>query len=105
MSLRPTKKEIKALVDLLEQDWETPEVLAEALAKALDEARAERTTYVAVMQFGTNVPIYLGLGPFAGAKSASNAASKFPGATLAHRIAVVPMMNDEGITQKLREVG
>jgi hypothetical protein len=104
--VRPTKIEIKALVDLLEQDcWETPEQVAEACIKALDHARAERTTYCAVMQFGEVKPFYLALGPYAGNKSAAGAARKHPGATEAFRIVVVPLLNDEGLTSVLRDVG
>lgn len=106
MSLRPVAKEVKALVALLEQDWETPEVLAEELIKALDEARADRKTYMVVMQYGSKkLPWYVGLGPYAGVKSARQAAEKFPGATLARRMAVVPIMNQEGVAQLLKEVG
>lgn len=103
MSLNPTKKEIQALVDLLEQDWETPEELAKGLIKALDEARTQRTTYLAVMVFGPHFS--LALGPYAGATSARNAAMKFPGASVAKRVAVVPLLSAEGVEERLREVG
>lgn len=103
MSLNPTKKEISALVELLEQDWETPEDLAKAIIKALDEARTERTTYIAVMVFGPHFS--LAMGPYAGATSARNAVMKFPGATVAKTVAVVPLVSSEGVEQRLREVG
>lgn len=106
MGLRPTKGEINALVPLLEQNWETPEVLAEALIKALDQARALRTTYVAVMQFGDKRPvIYAGIGPYAGMASARNAVSTHPAAGEATKVAVVPVMSQEGLAELLREVG
>lgn len=104
--MRPVKAEISALVAVLEAEgWETPEQVAEECIKALDKARADRTLYVAVMQFGTVNPYYLGLGPYAGKATAKNAALKFPGATEAYRIAVVPMMNEAGMNQLLKEVG
>jgi hypothetical protein len=103
--LNPTKAEITALVALLEQNWETPEVLAKALIGALDAARASRTTYVAVLQFGNTSPWYAGLGPYPGAKSARQAVARFPGSTVASAIGVVPLLSDEGLAQKLREVG
>lgn len=103
MSLNPTKKEIGALVELLEQDWETPEELAKEILKTVDEARTERTTYIAVMVFGPNFS--LAIGPYAGATSARNAVRKFPGATVAKRVAVVPLVSQDGVEQRLREVG
>lgn len=108
MSLAPHKVEIQAMVSLLEADWETPEELAKALIVALDKARAQRTTYVAVMQFGPSSGggvFYHALGPYAGVTSARNAVSRFPGASVAHRIVIVPLTNDEGLDQRLREVG
>lgn len=106
MSLRPVKAEISALTEVLEQDhWETPEQAAEACIKALDVARAGRTLYVAVMQFGEKSPFYLGLGPYAGKQSARNAATSHPGATEAYKIVVVPLLNDEGLSTMLKEVG
>lgn len=99
--MNPTKKEINALVELLEQDWETPEELAKAAIAALDEARIERTTYVAVLQFGNSKPVwYAGLGPYAGATSARNAAQKFPGSSVATAIAVVPLKSPELIERE-----
>lgn len=106
MSLRPVRAEIKALTEVLEQDhWETPEQAAEACIKALDVARAERTLYVAVMQFGETNPFYVGLGPYAGKQSARVAATKHPGATEAYKMAVVPLLNDEGLSMMLKDVG
>ena len=97
--------EVAALVPLLEQDWETPEVLAEALIQALDQARASRTSYVAVMQMAMEQPVwYIGLGPYPGAKSARNAVLKHPGASMAKKIAVVPMVNEEGLQKLIRDV-
>lgn len=102
--MNPTKKEISALVELLEQDWETPEELAKAAIAALDAARIERTTYVAVLQFGSKRPAwYVGLGPYAGATSARNAAQKFPGSSVATAIAVVPLRSPELVEEQLRE--
>lgn len=101
--MNPTKKEVNALVELLEQDWETPEELAKALIKRLDEARADRTTYIAVMVFGPHFSS--AIGPYAGATSARNAVKKFPGAAVAKQIAVLPLTSAEGVEERLREVG
>lgn len=101
--MNPTKKEIEALVELLEQDWETPEELAKACIKAVDLARTERTTYVAVMAFGPN--FYMAIGPYAGETTARNAVQKFPGASVAKHVAVVPLTSAEGVELKLKEVG
>ncbi len=98
--------EIRALVPLLEQDWDTPEELVEALIRELDQVRASRTSYVAVMQFGTNGNVwYSGLGPYPGRKSAERAVKSDPGASLAHKIAVVPLTSAEGLKARLEEYG
>lgn len=99
-----SKTETKALVALLEQDWETPEVLAEALIDALDEVRARKTRYVGVMQIGQAHPIYVGVGPFPGAKSAENALRAHPAAGMAYKLAVVPMTSPRGLTLDLAEL-
>ena len=99
--------EIKALVPLLEQDWESPEELAKNLIEALDKARASRTSYVAVMQFGDRDGHcwYYGLGPYPGMTTASNAVQRHPGATVATKVVVVPVTSPEGLDRLLREVG
>ena len=100
--------EIKALTPLLEQDWDSPEALAEGLIRALDEVRASRTSYVWVAQFGppkmTGRNWYMGGGPYPGWKSAEKAAKGFPGAELASALAVVPILTPEGVERRLREI-
>lgn len=104
MKVRPL--EVRALVPLLEQDWETPEELAEGLIRALDTVRAERTSFVAVMQFGLESPLfYAGLGPYPGYKSAQAAVLRHPGATMASVIAVVPIMSPDGLEVHLKKWG
>lgn len=112
--IKPVKVEIDALVPLLEQDWETPEVLAAALIQALDKARAERKLWVGVMQFGGAQPgkpgmsgpaWYVGVGPYPGATSARNAIEAHPSAGMATALAIVPLRSPEGLQQLLREVG
>lgn len=106
--MKPIKDEINALVPLLEQSWETPEELSAALIVALDKARASRKTYVAVMQFGNKAGqvFYQGLGPYAGSRSAANAAKthgKVPG--MPFKFIVVPIVNEQGLDNHLKEVG
>lgn len=113
MSLNPTKAEIDSIVAILEDpswtepdnDGEVPTVqdVAKAILKAVDEARTERTTYVAVMVFGPHFAT--AIGPYAGATSARNAVMKYPGATLAKSVSIVPLMSQEGVEHKLKEVG
>lgn len=106
--LQPVTKEIQAAVELLEQDWETPEQLAEELIRTIDRARSDRTMYIAVMQFGSGQParpFYLAIGPYAGRRSAQRAAESFPAATEAHRIVVIPLTNQAGVEARLKEVG
>lgn len=104
--MRPRPLEIRALVPLLKEDWETPELLAQALIEKLDRVRSDRTTYVAIMQFGAKKPVfYEGIGPFPGAKTAQNALAKHPGRSMATAIAVVPIRSPEGLEALLKEVG
>jgi hypothetical protein len=104
MSARPL--EIKAVAKLLQKDWDSPEALAKALIEELDRVRADRTSYVAVMQFGDDGSIfYAGLGPYPGAKSAQQAMAYHPSAGMATKRAVVPMMNADGLKQHLKKVG
>lgn len=103
--IRPTTKEIKALVALLQDDWDSPESLAKACIEALDDARIDRTLYVAVMQFNDKPPVYMGLGPYPGARSAKAAVSAFPGASVARAIGIVPLLSSLGVEAKLREIG
>lgn len=99
--------EIRPIVALLEQEWDSAEDMAKAIVKALDEARASRTRYIAVMQFGSEDGKcwYVGLGPYPGGASAKRAVQRHPGATLAHRCAVVPVTSGEGLEVLLKEVG
>ena len=100
------KSETGLVTELLLQDWDSPEDLADSIIKAVDEDRAKRTSYVAIMQFGegNGSVFYMGLGPYAGAKSARKAVKGFPGATEAYRIAVVPVTSQEGLRQQLEEL-
>jgi hypothetical protein len=101
--------EVKALTPLLEEDWDSPEELAEALIRKLDEVRTSRTSYVWVAQFGPpkmgGLTWYSGAGPYPGQKSAERAAKGFPGAELASAVAVVPILTPEGLEAKIRETG
>ncbi len=103
--LQPVQKEIQAAVELLEQDWETPEQLAEELIRAIDRARSSRTMYVVVLQFGTTSHSYMAVGPYAGRRSAIRAVESFPGATEARRIVAVPLVNQVGLEALIKEVG
>lgn len=113
MSLNPTKKEIEAVVAILQDpnyyepddDGDVPSVqdVAKAIIKAIDVARTHRTTYLGVMVFGPQFS--LAVGPYSGATSARNAVMKFPGASVAKRVFVVPLLSAEGVEARLREVG
>ena len=108
MRVRPL--EIKALVPLLEQDWDSPEELAQELIRTLDQTRASRTSYVGVMQFGggngsglVGTVWYMALGPYPGRASATRALQSDPSASLATKAAVVPVTSPEGLKQRLEE--
>jgi hypothetical protein len=99
-----SKAEVKAIEDLLLQDWETPELLAATIIDTLDQVRATKTRYVGVMQFGRTHPFYMGVGPYPGRKSAQNALVRHPAASEATALAVVPMMSDEGFKALLEDL-
>jgi hypothetical protein len=111
--------EIKALLPLLEQDWddwENPrtgrvisgqERLIEALILELDRVRESRTSYVGVLQIGGKRGIYTGLGPFPGIKSAEAALMKHPAIsdpTLVSGAVIVPIQTPEGFEARIKEL-
>lgn len=102
--------EVKALVPLLRQDWDSVEDLAKALIEALDEARTSRTSYVAVVEFpigNTAKAGYIGVGPFPGAASADKAIQLFPplqDPKLTRGFVIVPTMTLAAYEKLLREL-
>lgn len=97
-----TKTEVKALVELLEQDWDEVEDLAKALVSRLDELRASKTRYIAVMQFGRRSPLYVGVGPYPTSNAANKALAAHPAASDATARAIVPVTSDEGFKAMLK---
>ena len=99
--------EVRALLPLLEQDWDTPEELAEALIAKLDEARASRTSYVGVIQIGKasdNSRIVLGVGPYPGRASARKALLAHPARSLASACVIAQIQTPQGFEQMMREL-
>lgn len=97
--------EVNALTPLLEQDWETPEALAEALITELDKVRASRTSYVVVIQHGLEGKcFYSGMGPYPGDRSAINALKKRGLDRSWERAVIVPILTDEGFKKKMQEM-
>lgn len=92
-----TKAEVEAVLPLVEANWDEVADLVEAVIDALDEVRAEKITYAAVMQMSTEDPWYLGLGYYPGEKSARAAVEKHPAAGMAKAIAVVPVRSPRGL--------
>lgn len=95
--------EVKALTPLLEQDWGTPEDLAEALILALDDVRASRTSYIAAVRSG---PMLFGIGPYPGRKSAENALAKQRKTygSLIDGGGVISIETPEGFVRRLKEL-
>lgn len=95
-----------AKILLSDGEFETAEDAAKAIIKWLDEDRAKRTSYVAVMQFGTKPGsvFYIGLGPYPGRKSAEEAVRKHPAADEAYKVAVVPVTSDAGFRELVAKV-
>lgn len=107
MTARKTDKATKAVVSLLEsdQEWDGPEEMAVALINELDRVRADKKSYVAVMQFGfAGTSFYVGIGPFAGQKSAANEVSKHPAFREATKVAVVPMHTAEHVAAAIGDL-
>lgn len=100
------KSEVTGVAKILlsDGDFETAEDAAKAIIQWLDEDRAKRTSYVAVMQFGEGPAFYVGLGPYPGVKSAVNAAESHPAAGEAFKVVVVPMSSPEGVEKMKREL-
>lgn len=97
--------EVKALLPLLQQDWDSPEALAEALIVELDQTRAERTSYVAVMQIGKPPnAFYMGVGPYPGRASALKALIAHPGRDLATACVIATIETPEGLKRRLKEL-
>lgn len=95
--------EVNALLPLVKEDWESPESLVEALIQKLDEARASRTSYVAVMRIGSKDQGFnTGIGPYPGATSARNALEKHPALGMATAALVVPILTPEGYEKQLK---
>lgn len=104
--MRVTVTEIRALVPLLEQDWESPEKLAEALIKALDKARAGRKLHAAVVQYGDGAGsvFYDAVGPIAGKTTAQKVLGKMLYKSIVSKGAVVPLRTEEGFDALMAEV-
>lgn len=100
------KSEVTGVAKILVSDneYDSPEDAAKAIINWLDEDRAKRTSYVAVMQFGESGPFYVGLGPYPGQKSAINAAQDHPAAGEAFRVVVVPVSSPEGVEKMKSEI-
>jgi hypothetical protein len=94
--------EVKALVPLLEQDWESPQELASALIATLDQVRASRVSYVGVVRIGSNERRwFLGLGPYAGQRSAEKAVKGLLTTVEGSAYVVVPLWSEEGLEGRL----
>lgn len=102
---RVRKTEVKALLPLLRQDWESEEDLAAALIVALDESRVGRTSYVGVIQHGLNgKAVYMGMGPYPGRKTAVKALQE-RGIDREHeRAVVVPIMTPERFVEVMKNL-
>lgn len=98
--------EVRALTPLLEQDWETPELLAEALVLALDEVRASRVSYFVTIQHGLKDGncVYTGMGPYPGYKSALRALEKRGLAQGFEAGVIVAVETPEGFERRLRDL-
>jgi hypothetical protein len=99
-SVAVRKTEVAALVPLLEQDWGSPDELAAALIATLDQVRASRVSYVGVIKVakdGQSLPVWLGLGPYPGQKTAENAVMAALGTYEGTAYVVVPLLSKEGL--------
>lgn len=93
--MRPVKAEIEAVKAVFNEPHEDDTAAAIAVIKALDTARAQRTTFATVFRWGRD--LYVGTGPFSTANQARKHIEKDPQAELATAYAVVRMTTPEGI--------
>lgn len=100
--MRPLKKEIEVIAALLVEGDDTPEALAGKVIEAVDAARMERVTYLAVMRFPG--PVFIGCGPYATRNQAEKAIKEHPAADMVRGYAVVPTVNAEGHAEMLRKL-
>lgn len=98
---------MRAILPLLKKDWDSPEELAEAMILTIDRVRNSRVSYVGVVQIGGTggtMPLYVGVGPYPGRKSAQAALVRHPAVgdeTLCRGTAVVPIYSQGGYEQLL----
>lgn len=59
-----SSKEVKSAAALLEEGGDSPAELAKAVIEAVDEIRAGRVRYIAVIQWRDDPPVYTGYGPY-----------------------------------------
>lgn len=96
--------EVKAILPLLEQDWDSREGMAAAIIQAIDEARASRTSWIGVVQFKGNSPVYVGIGPYPTRASALRALASHPvvSDSLVAGRAVVPVESPLGLERRVK---
>ena len=101
----PLKRETTAIAELLAAGDETPEALANAVIKKLDEVRGERTTHYVLLRMGHGqATTFYGFGPYSTKNQALKSIEKNPTAQLATAMAVVPTTSSEGLDQLIASV-
>lgn len=99
------KSEVTGIAKLLESgEFETAEDAAAAIIKWLDEDRMKRTSYVGVLQFGTEKGklFYVGMGPYPGRRSAENAVAGHPASGMASGRAVIPVTSASALDSQIK---
>lgn len=100
--MKPRKNEVQSIAALLEAGGSDSEDLAGRVIEKVDEVRAERVTYTAVMRFPG--PVFVGMGPYSTKGQAKKAIEQHPAASEVRGYAVVPTVNELGHEQMLKNL-
>lgn len=100
--LRPSKTEIEAVSDLLEQGADSPESLAHDVIQLVERLRGEREQWFAIYQMTPGV--YQGYGPYPTRHMAHKQLPSNPMAQASKAAAVVPVLGTDYKSPKVREM-
>lgn len=93
--MRSRKKELEQIADLLSQEHDTVDDLAEQIWKMVDQMRKDREGYVVVVNHGH--PLYLAYGMFDTANAASKDLTKFRSLTGGEKAYVLKLVSPSGM--------
>lgn len=96
--MRSRKKELESIVEVLSQEHDSVEDLAEQIWKMVDQMRKDREGYVVVVNHGH--PLYLAYGMFDTVNAATKDLGKFRSLTGGEKAYVVKMVSPSGMFEQ-----